>query len=311
MKEEIINSRAGGLGSSDAKLVAQAGRTGVISETLKVRIAQMLGLEERKQFSTSGTRKGDRIEQEVFNILQSKYGNVVSNPKYVHERYSALFGFDILNHIDYEFETETSLIWVENKATKKDAVSTRYDYSEQLDWHYLLLQEKAEKLGKKPVLLFSHYQTNDDEFEEFDASKFNYFAVCSSNQSIEDIIKGLQLIQEELVDFKYEKKVSLEAELLPVKMQEEAQKIHALLLEIKERENTIEAFKLKICEMMEAAGVDKINNPFFDITYIAPTTMTTFDSKKYKSDNPELNLPAYNKISQKKSYVKLKLKENE
>lgn len=307
-KEEIISSRIGGLGSSDAKLVAQAGRSGVISDTLRFRIAQMLGLEERKQFSTSGTRKGDRIEAEVYQILKLKNGNVVSNPPYKHENLSLFYGFDIINHIDYEFETDDYLYWVENKATKKDAVSTRYEYSEQLDWHYLLLRDKATKLGKKPVLLFSHYQTNEDEDEIFDPEKFQSFQVAASKQGERDIIEGLNLIQEELKNFVYEKKETLTGDMLPEKLQDEAKQVYALLLEIKERENTIEAFKEKLCVMMEAAGCKSIKNELFNITFVAKTQQVKFDSKKYKADNPTLDLSAYNKISPKKAYVKLELK---
>jgi len=307
-KEEIINSRVGGLGSSDAKLVAQAGRCGLIGDALRFRIAQMIGLEERKQFSTSGTRKGDRIEKEVFDILKLKNENIVSNPLYKHENLSAFFGFDIINHIDYEFETKDSLYWVENKATKKDAVSSRYDYSEQLDWHYLLLSEKAAKLAKKPILLFSHYHTNDDEDEIFNVDKFTSFQVVPSDQGLRDIMNGLGLIFEDIKTFVYEKKETLNSEMLPEKLQDEAKQIHALLLEIKERESTIESFKEKLCVMMESAGVKSIKNELFDITFIGETQAVTFDSKKYKADNPTLDLSAYNKISNKKSFVKLKLK---
>lgn len=60
--------------------------------------------------------------------------------------------------------------------------------------------------------------------------------------------------------------------------------------------------------MMEAAGCKSIKNDLFDITFVAETQAVTFDSKKYKADNPALDLSDYNKISLKKSHVKLKLK---
>ena len=65
-KSEIIAARLGGLGSSDAKMVASVGRNKALTKTATDRISVMMGMEEKKQFSTEATAKGDYIESAVF-----------------------------------------------------------------------------------------------------------------------------------------------------------------------------------------------------------------------------------------------------
>lgn len=59
-------------------------------------------------------------------------------------------------------------------------------------------------------------------------------------------------------------------------------------------------------EVMESNGIKKWISPdgSFTVTYVAPTTSTTLDSKKIKEELPEI-YQAYSKTSNKSGYVKL------
>ncbi len=76
------------------------------------------------------------------------------------------------------------------------------------------------------------------------------------------------------------------------------------LKEIKEQEETI---KQKILTAMEENNVVKLDTPDLSITYIAPTDRETFDTKTFRSENPEV-YDAYVKMTPVKSTIRIKLK---
>lgn len=74
---------------------------------------------------------------------------------------------------------------------------------------------------------------------------------------------------------------------------------------IKEQE---EALKEAIKAEMEARGILKIEDATngMTITYVAPTSRETFDSKKFKADKPDM-YDEYVKLSPVKSSIRIKL----
>ena len=77
--------------------------------------------------------------------------------------------------------------------------------------------------------------------------------------------------------------------------------------EAKAIEEKQKAFKKRILEEMEKHGVIKIDTDDLTITYIAPTTRETFDSKKFRADKPDL-YDEYVKIGAVSPSIKIKLK---
>lgn len=75
--------------------------------------------------------------------------------------------------------------------------------------------------------------------------------------------------------------------------------------EIKAKQDEL---KQRILEEMEANGILKIETDDLSITYVAPTSRETFDSKKFRKDNPDL-YDEYITISQVKSQIRMKVKE--
>lgn len=74
--------------------------------------------------------------------------------------------------------------------------------------------------------------------------------------------------------------------------------------EIKERQD---ALKQKILEEMEANGILKIETDELTITYVAPTSRETFDSKTFRTLNPDL-YDEYVEIKPVKASIRMKVK---
>lgn len=305
-KEDIIATRMGGLGSSDAKMVEKIGKIGRLAYADCERIAEMLGIVERKQFTTPATSLGDIIENQMYDIVKELYPNAVSNP-YYKSRLSDTYGFDIFNHIDFEVENETSLIWIENKASKHDTERVRKDYDAQLKWHWMLLCEKAESLGKKPELKLNHYRTDAEGSNDFDASRLTFVPITFRKGYDASIRKGLEVISGSLADFEFTPKDELDATDLPEELQNAMMLVADKLTQMRSLEAEVNAFKERCRDLFEANNVKSIRNDLFTITFTPSHESTRFDSKSLEKDSPEI-YEKYLKTTQVKSSVKITLK---
>ena len=77
--------------------------------------------------------------------------------------------------------------------------------------------------------------------------------------------------------------------------------------EAKAIEEKQKALKKRILTEMEKHGIIKIETDDVTITYIAPTTRETFDSKAFKASNPDL-YDEYIKIGSVAPSIKIKVK---
>ena len=67
--------------------------------------------------------------------------------------------------------------------------------------------------------------------------------------------------------------------------------------------------KKAILAEMEEKNILKIDNDTMTISYVGATGRETFDSKKFRKDNPDL-YDSYVKISPVKASIRIKVKEN-
>jgi regulator of replication initiation timing len=77
--------------------------------------------------------------------------------------------------------------------------------------------------------------------------------------------------------------------------------------QVKEIKAKEEELKQRILAEMEANGILKVETDELSITYVAPTSRESFDSKAFRKDNPDL-YDEYVKISQVSASVRLKVK---
>lgn len=93
--------------------------------------------------------------------------------------------------------------------------------------------------------------------------------------------------------------------LLNPQVSQELAEFEKLAKNIKAKQDEL---KQRILEEMEAHGLIKIETDDLTITYIAPTSRETFDSKAFRKDNPDL-YDEYVKISTVKASVRMAVKE--
>lgn len=101
---------------------------------------------------------------------------------------------------------------------------------------------------------------------------------------------------------------------LIVKKEDNYQLADAIVSELKlidEQEKRLKETKEKIREIllkeMEEKNILKLDNENISITYIAPAERETFDSKRFREDNPDL-YDEYVKFSPVKSSIRIKVK---
>ena len=285
-KQEIINTRVGGLGSSDAKMVVGIAERGTLNYADKERIAVMLGFAEKRQITSKAIELGNIIEDAVFEVFKSQFGeNITSNPRYVIELH---LDYRVSNHIDFEISTPDELIWIEHKSTIHGINQALEDYKYQLAWHAMLGQDKALNEGKKFRLMLSHYDTNDFD-GEFNADKLNIVEVKPNKHHIDKIGKGLIIINEALPTFTWEKNEGiLHASSLPAEINDKCEMIATHLRKIKELTEQVDTFKSKMCELMVANNVKSIVTDAFSITLVEQSVSTTFDKSKFAKEHPDM-----------------------
>lgn len=308
-KEEIIQTRQQGLGSSDARMVAKIAKNGCLTDADRQRIAIMLGMETKREFRTIATEYGNTIEEKIFSLIKEEYPGAVSNPFYKSERLSDKYGFGIFGHIDFEIETDDKLIWIENKATIEDKWDSMQNYENQLAWHWMLLKEKAFDLHKKPVLMFSHYHVKD--YESFNSENFTITALNNDKYVFDriekELRKGFEIISEAITDFKYEPREELYADNLPAPVQEKIQQIAACIIEMKTAEKRVDEFKERMKTLMTDNHVKSISNDFFRITLVGESITNSFDKKSFEREYPEI-AQKFTKQVNKQSYILLNIK---
>lgn len=80
-----------------------------------------------------------------------------------------------------------------------------------------------------------------------------------------------------------------------------------LEVEAKNIKNQQETLKIDLLNAMETHGVKKWDNEVMTISYVAPTTRTSIDSKKLMEELPGV-FSKYSKVSNVKSSIRIKLK---
>ena len=77
--------------------------------------------------------------------------------------------------------------------------------------------------------------------------------------------------------------------------------------QIKMLETKRDGLKKRILAEMEANGILSLETDDLHITYVAPTSRESFDSKAFRKDNPDL-YDEYVKISQVSASIRMKVK---
>lgn len=248
-KEDIIATRKGGFGSSDAKMILKLSEGGELNAEDRKRIAEMLGLKEHEDFTSWEIQRGNEYEQYAFDAMLMAFPQAISNPFYISENMSNSFGFSIFNHIDMEVETETEITWYEMKTSRKEVADVIRDYNPQFAWHWMLLSEKAAAIGKKPKLILLYHPMD----MLFDIDLLRTIEIASIPNHF---IAGLERMKEILKTFEWNPSQD-PMDLIPSAMAEGLRLLDGKLNELKALEAFVEKERETLLENMEKYCVPK------------------------------------------------------
>lgn len=294
---EILTTRVGGFGGSDAAMFLKIGLKGLsaLSESDKRRIAVALG-----QVDYIPVRQ--TIEMEAGHLFENAMAN---GELQRYEREKMLTGtsvqpknFRIFAHAD--FSNESGHV-VECKFSKSETVEVLNRYKAQLQWYYMLG-------AKKVTLLHGTGQANPFYQNGIEIDHVEQVDIDPQSEIINALLHGINLIDEFCTNFIYtEPDEWTEDDLLPFD-RVDVKTMYRVLSEIKRLEAESEKVKARLLELMKENGIKSLKSEDYTITYIPESITTTFDKSKLFKEHPEINEADYTKQSKKKDYIKITLK---
>src|SRR5574344_648376 len=317
-KEEIVASRKGFLGASDAMLISKVANLGYVPSSCNERLAILKGLYEKTDdFKTEAMAKGDTIENQIFDMLHDQDERWESNPRYESIKFKRK-NLNLLTHIDFQLIDEENKVvtWIECKATNKDLETAKNTYRGQLYIEYVLGREFTLSKGKdwKFNLKLCHYDTNGYDGtlnpDKIEMSVMRYgrppFNIPKTMNIINDYLETFTEYYEDGV-------VPMKTTDLPQVIQEKM----ALCMEYWQNENTeeykhyeemkeaVKAFK----EYMYGAMIDKSITERIDFVDLGksmklkmPYDTVKFDTKSFRETHKTL-YKKYSYISKVKGSV--------
>ena len=321
-KQDIIRTRTGNVGSSDARMLQQIAELGQVPKSAYKRMAVIKGLMENQDITTPAMRFGDYIENQVFANLKASDERWQSNPCVFSKKYKRT-NVGCLTHIDFLLQDDENktLTIGECKATKLTFEQARNEYTYQLCHHYLLAQELAKSLGDYKIkILLCVYDANGVDYEnhEFDPSRLTVKQIrgIDKQSKMYMLDDAMDIINEFLAGFnEYYDGDEIESEYLPEKVKQEFDAITTILSEIKEREAKVEEFKTRLYDFMLSHDIKSIKGIDWGITRVDSSESRQFDSKaflsEYATKHPRLYqklVKSYEKVVKRKGSVQIRLK---
>lgn len=322
-KAEIISTRTGCLGSSDARMLAQIDTLGYIPQSSYKRLALCKGLIENESITNRAMEFGDFVENQIYEHLSHSDKRYESNPCWVSDKYSRK-NVKCIDHIDITLADEDKKIIYayEVKASHFTTEQVRQDYKAQLYHHALLAREQASKRGKgwKAKVFLVHYDTAGLDLDmpfEFDSRRMTIkevkfikpvFNLSRAMDIVDGYLDGLEFYSDNEI---------VPAQLLPEKIQEQFMNIADVMRNIKAQEEKVEEFRHKLYDFMVEKGIKSVSGDDYSFTVVAPSQSVSFDSKAFMADY-EQKFPRkakwarerFKKITDKKGFLKVTIKNN-
>lgn len=315
-KDEIISSRVGNLGGSDARILAAIAKNGCVQRAQVERLAIAKGLYERPNITNIAMQYGDFIENMIYDSLAQVDERWESNKCFRSQKYGRE-GLGLLVHIDFSLFDESRdkplLLWVECKATTTDIEQTYKDYKEQLYVEYVLGKELAEQLGADFKLELCHYDASvmfEDESQlqfAFDPDKISRKKVIFK-KAVFDIPSGMDIAAQYVSEMTEYKREEIDWDYLPAEVQEQMKQVNNILVSIKEKQDSIEGFKSRFYDFLCKNEIKSVKTPYFTISRVDESVSIQFDKVRFTAEHPEL-AAKYQRAVKKKGYVLIKTKE--
>lgn len=291
-QQEIEQSRVGGFGGSDAKMFYKVGLKGLsaLSATDKKRIAVAKGLRVYSPIAKNDAmQKGHEFEDwfasQAFCPIAQREAKI-SKP--------LARNFEVFSHLDFYANDGINSEYWELKCVDKVDTAAK-DHKAQLQWAFML------GIGSVWLIVCDSSKSFEDGTQ---------FQICIRREQkyIDTMLHGIKLIDQAWETFGvFEQEEVSETDLLPFDRKDVAI-MTKCLKEIKTLEKTAEELQERIKMFMENSGIKSIKSESYSIVYQPESEAVTFDKAKLFSEHPEIREEDFQKISKKKSFVKITLK---
>ena len=271
---EIETTRVGGFGGSDAAMflrIAKKGGVDGLSNTDLYRIAVAMGIKPYVPVSpTEAMQNGHIFEDSYERYLIDSRSDFKREVKLIAECQPA--NFHIFAHADFVIDNcveECKFIADESK-TADDVAET---YKAQLQWYYML--------GVECVDLIRGYSKPEYPI-------FQDLAIDKDDNIIDELKLGIRLL-DDAIESGWAPEIEEEyAAAMSEKMQNIIADYERLKFEKSAIDEKLDELQKQIIEYMAIGNVAKINGTLGTISRTADSVVESFDSTKFKKENPEI-----------------------
>ena len=295
-KQEILSSRIGGFGGSDAKLFFTIASKGVnkLSATDLFRISVAKGANELKSIpETPAMAAGHVFEDYVEKLL--KFSKVFEREFKLHAKLSDKF--DTFAHADF-YNAETNTV-IECKFTQGNIDKTYKTYYAQLQWYYML--------GANRVILYNGHGDVNDVLTTGSVDNIEIEEVERDESFINSLRTGIVLLSSVWNDLK----VEIGEEWTPSDLLAfDADNINLFtdkLRQIERLEADAKDLREQIKGLFELYNIKSLKSDNYLITYVGESVREMLDADKLKKEHKEIDFSLYKKQSKVKSSIKIKL----
>ena len=289
-QKEIVATRTGGFGGSDSKMFLKVGKKGIesLSATDIRRIKVAAGIVEHVQITETDAMKAGRLfEDKMYKEFpygrETKLVDTKIYPK----------NFKLFAHADLYLPT-TKVVY-ECKYVQKTTDEVIKQYEAQLQWYYMLNQSKV-------VLLHGI-----GDIFPFQLKGYNYTEIEKDDAVIELLLKGIRLIDEhwtEIISMNIDNNVLFEDAVLPFELSifEELAEVNSKIKELEKRSTEL---KERVLNTMMSYNSNVFESENVKILVVKESISVSFDKDKFFNEHPEVNESDYQKVTQKKSFLKI------
>ena len=284
-QQEIENTRVGGFGGSDAALflrIATRGGVEGLSNTDLYRIAVAMGIKPYAPVPVTEAMNNGHVFEESYARYLDAQGkpyqrevklNEIPQPKHfaIFAHADFVFKGNVYNHDGkkFIFVHECKFIADESKTAEEVAET----YKAQLQWYYML--------GVEYVDLIRGYGDPNHP-------KMEIFEIDEDEAIIEQLLQGIQLLND-AIEHGWAPEIEEEyAAAMSEKMQNIIADYERLKFEKSAIDEKIEELQKQIIEYMTIGNVAKINGTLGTISRTADSVVESFDSTKFKKEQPDL-----------------------
>ena len=314
-QDNILSNRNLYVGASDLSAIFNISKYKTQFELAKEKILDCTSSETSNEYAKYGQLMEPKIREYVNNDL---YINFVEDSKTIEELKirGNVDGIDRENNIMLEIKTNKGEL-TQSELEPYLLQIQLYLYIYNLDVCILAQYKRPENFYKGTLF---ELENGEEHFNlDFDPRNLTMTNIHRDEAKIKEILSQIKLFWKRVEMLRTTNKAMLEVDYYLLESTElekdnlyltlsQIEQLEEKLLENKQIEQQLKKEKEELFKILDVIGMKKLETTKLTITKVDATTMTTIDSAKLKEEKPNV-YAKYSKISNKKGYVKVTLKD--